>query len=318
MPLHDRKRIGSLRVAPLALGGNVFGWTADEAQSFALLDRYSEAGGNFIDTADVYSAWETGHTGGESETIIGNWMESRGNRQDMVVATKVGAHPELKGLAGATITRAVEASLKRLRTDHLDLYYTHTDDETVPVEEFLTALDGMVSAGKVREIGASNTSADRLQEALAFSRREGLARYCAVQPHYNLVVRDRYEGALAAVVREHGLAAVPYFALAKGFLTGKYRPGGVVNSVRSGQATRYLGTPQGQRVLTTLDAVAAAHDVGQAAIALAWLATRPTVVAPLASARTTEQLSTLTEFTRVNLTETELNVLTAAAEAGGT
>lgn len=314
MPLSTRKRIGELRVSPLALGGNVFGWTADEASSFAVLDAYVEAGGNFIDTADVYSAWVEGHVGGESEAVIGRWMASRGNRSQVVVASKVGAHPQFKGLSAATVTRAVEASLKRLRTDYLDLYYTHIDDETVGVGEFLTALDGLVAAGKVRALGASNISPSRLEEALAFSAREGLTRYSVVQPHYNLVVRDLYEGRLADVVSRYGLVAVPYFALAKGFLTGKYRPGEHVESVRSRQAARYLDTSGGRRVLTALDDIAAARQVGQAAVALAWLATQPTVVAPLASARTVEQLQALLPFGGLRLSKAELDVLTVASD----
>ncbi|MEU9120530.1 aldo/keto reductase [Streptomyces sp. NPDC048506] len=307
------KTVGSLSVSPLCLGGNVFGWTADEAESFAVLDAYTAGGGNFIDTADVYSAWAPGNKGGESETVIGNWLASRGNRSDVVIATKVGAHPDYKGLTAATITSAVEESLTRLRTDYIDLYYTHYDDESVAVEEFLTALDGLVRAGKVREIGASNISAKRLEESLACSAREGLARYVALQPHYNLVSRDTYEGELAAVAAREGLAAMPYYALASGFLTGKYRPDAAVDSARSEKAAGHLATDRGRRVLAALDTVAAAHDAELATVALAWLAARPTVAAPLASARTVSQLPPLLAVADLTLTESELGLLNEAS-----
>lgn len=287
-----RVRLGTsdLAVHPLSLGGNVFGWTADEQQSFAVLDAYAAAGGNFVDTADTYSSWVPGNTGGESETIIGNWIRSRGNRDDLVIATKVGLHPEARGLGAATIKSSVEGSLRRLGTDRIDLYYTHQDDDT-PVEEFVTALTELVKEGKVREIAASNIGAERLAEALAFAEREGLAKYVAVQPHYNLVSRATFEGPLADVVADHGLATVPYYALASGFLTGKYRPGGgEVASARSEGASRYLADPRGPKVLAALDSVAAEHGAELATVALAWLNTRPTVAAPIASARTVEQL----------------------------
>ncbi|MGW0536870.1 aldo/keto reductase [Streptomyces sp. NPDC003032] len=313
MHLHTTKNVGALRVSSLALGGNVFGWTADEAQSFEVLDAYVAAGGNFIDTADVYSAWAKGHVGGESESIIGRWMTVRRNRSQIVVASKVGAHPRLEGLSAATISKAVEASLKRLRTDYLDLYYTHVDDETVDVSEFMTALHSLVKAGKVRELGASNMSPSRLKEALAFCAHGDIAGFSVIQPHYNLMVREHYEGRLADVVSQHGLVVVPYFALAKGFLTGKYRRGERVESIRSRQAARYLDTSRGQRVLAALDDIAAAHHVGQAAVALAWLAAQPTVVAPLASARTVEQLQAQLRFAQLALTRGELDALTAAS-----
>ncbi|MEU9116916.1 aldo/keto reductase [Streptomyces sp. NPDC048483] len=309
----SRTSLGSLSVSPLSLGGNVFGWSADEAESFAVLDAYVAGGGNFIDTADVYSAWVPGNEGGESETVIGNWLASRGNRSDVVIATKVGAHPAYKGLSAATIKSAVDASLTRLRTDYIDLYYTHFDDESVEVAEFLTALNDLVQAGKVREIGASNISARRLEESLAFSDREGLARYVALQPHYNLVSRDTYEGELADVAARNGVAAVPYYALASGFLTGKYRPDTAVDSVRSESAARHLSTDRGIRVLQALDTVAAAHEAEAATVALAWLAARPTVAAPIASARTVAQLPALLALADVTLTEVELNLLNEAS-----
>ncbi len=310
----NHRTIGTLSVHPLALGGNVFGWTADEKQSFAVLDAYAEAGGNFLDTADVYSAWVPGNEGGESETIIGNWMADRGNRADIVVATKVGnGVPEYRGLAPATIKADVEASLRRLRTDYIDLYYTHVDDTSVPVEDIITTLDGLVKEGKVREIAASNIGAERLAASLDFSDTAGLAKYVAIQPHYSLVSRDTYEGDLASVAAAHGLAAVPYFALASGFLTGKYRPGVTVDSARSGGAAKYVDTERGRKVLAALDEVAAAHDAELATVALAWLAAQPTVATPLASARTVEQLPPLLAVTDLRLTDAELAKLTEAS-----
>ncbi|MFC5803103.1 aldo/keto reductase [Streptomyces formicae] len=302
-----------LSVFPLALGGNVFGWTADEAASFVVLDAYAAAGGNFVDTADVYSAWVPGNEGGESETVIGNWMALRGNRADVVVATKVGSHPQHKGLSAATIKAAAEDSLRRLRTDYIDLYYTHFDDVSVPVEEIITALDQLVKDGKVRAIAASNLSAERLQASLDFSEREGLARYVALQPPYNLVARDTYEGELQDTAARAGLAAVPYSALASGFLTGKYRQGRTVDSARAQRAGQHLETERGRRVLAALDDIAAARGAEVATVALAWLASRPTVVAPIASARTVEQLPALVAVAELELAEDEVARLTAAS-----
>ncbi|MFF4137053.1 aldo/keto reductase [Streptomyces mirabilis] len=309
------RKLGSsdLEVFPLSLGGNVFGWTADEAQSFAVLDAYTAGGGNFVDTADGYSAWVPGHTGGESETIIGKWFAARGNRSDVVLATKVSTHPEYKGLSPANIKAAADASLRRLGTDYIDLYYTHFDDTSVPVEEIIGALDELVRAGKVREIAASNISAERLAESVEFSDREGLARYVALQPHYNLVSRDTYEGPLQEVASRTGLAAVPYFALASGFLTGKYRPGTTVDSARAEGAGKHLDTERGIRVLAALDEVAGAHDAEVATVALAWLAARPTVAAPIASARTVEQLPALLAVADLTLTDAEVARLTEAS-----
>lgn len=303
----------SLQVFPLALGGNVFGWTADEAQSFAVLDAYAAAGGNFIDTADSYSSWVPGNEGGESETLIGKWFAARGNRSDVVLATKAGAHPSYKGLSPATVKAAAEESLRRLGTDHIDLYYTHFDDETVPVEEIITALDQLVKDGKVREIAASNITPERLRASLDFSEREGLARYVALQPHYNLVSRDTYEGELQDTAAGAGLAAVPHSALASGFLTGKYRPGTTVDSARAGMAGRHLESERGQKVLAVLDKVAQERNAGIATVALAWLAARPTVAAPIASARTVEQLPALVAVADLRLTDQELTELTEAS-----
>ncbi|MEU6193728.1 aldo/keto reductase [Streptomyces sp. NPDC047061] len=309
------RKLGSsdLEVFPLALGGNVFGWTADEATSFAVLDAYAAAGGNFVDTADSYSAWIEGHKGGESETIIGKWVRARGNRDDVVIATKVSQHPEYPGLSAANIKAAADASLRRLGTDHIDLYYTHFDKPEIPVEEIIGALDELVRAGKVRHIAASNITAERLQESLDLSDREGLARYVALQPHYNLVSRDTYEGPLQDLASRTGLAAVPYFALAAGFLTGKYRPGTTVDSARAGRAAQYAESKRGQKVLAALDGIAAAHEAPIPTVALAWLAAQPTVAAPIASARTLEQLPPLLGVADLTLTDEELARLTAAS-----
>ncbi|WP_431954199.1 aldo/keto reductase [Actinacidiphila sp. bgisy167] len=303
----------TLDVFPLCLGGNVFGWTADEATSFDVLDAYREAGGNFVDTADVYSAWVPGHTGGESETVIGSWLAKRGRRDDIVIATKVGSHPAFKGLKAATIKAAAEESLRRLGTDRIDLYYTHFDDLETPVEEIVTALDELVREGKVRHVAASNISPERLAASLEFAEREGLAAYVALQQHYNLVEREQYEGPLREVVQAHGLASVPYFGLARGFLTGKYRPGVAVDSARAEGARVYLESERGPRVLAALDEVAGAHGVEPASVALAWLRSRPTVAAPIASARTPQQLSALLASVTLELTAAELELLTAAS-----
>ncbi|MET9912201.1 aldo/keto reductase [Streptomyces sp. NPDC006476] len=309
------RKLGSsdLEVFPLSLGGNVFGWTADEATSFAVLDAYAAAGGNFLDTADGYSAWVPGNQGGESETIIGKWVKARGNRSDVVIATKVSQHPEYQGLSAANIKAAADASLRRLDTDYIDLYYTHFDKPEIPVEEIIGALDELVTAGKVRAIGASNISTERLAASLEFSDREGLAKYVALQPQYNLVSRDTYEGPLQDLAARYGLAAVPYYALASGFLTGKYRPGTTVDSPRAGGAAKHLETERGQRVLKALDEIAEAHDAPIPTIALAWLAAQPTVVAPIASARTVDQLPALLGVADVTLTDPEISRLTEAS-----
>lgn len=293
-----------LDVFPLCLGGNVFGWTANERDSFAILDAYTEAGGNFVDTADSYSAWVPGHVGGESETIIGRWMTARGNRDRTIIATKVGRCPGRTGLSAKNIRAGAEASLKRLNVDRIDLYYAHADDLNTPLEETLREFDALIREGKVRFIGASNFNAERLSAALATSAREGLARYVALQPHYNLVVRSEYEGALSDVCAREGVACVPYFALAMGFLSGKYRPGSTVDSERAEGARKYLDA-RGQRILAALDDIAAAHQTTVAAVSLAWLKGRPTVAAPIASARTVAQLSELLPMATLTLTSEE-------------
>ncbi|WP_410637477.1 aldo/keto reductase [Amycolatopsis sp. lyj-346] len=288
-----------LDVYGLNLGCNVFGWTADEPQSFRVLDAYSAAGGNFLDSADLYGG------GGGSETIIGNWLTARGRRDDVVVATKVGMWDGRPGLSAKNIQAAAEDSLRRLQTDHIDLYYAHRDDPDTPLEETLEAFDALVRAGKVRYLGASNYPAGRLADALSISDRNGFARFAVLQPHYNLVERD-YERDLAPLVEREGLATLPYFALAKGFLTGKYRtkdePG---DSPRAARAVSYLDA-DGERVLAALDRVAEAHGVSVATVSLAWLRQQPTVAAPIASARTPEQLTDLTASTTLDLTTDEV------------
>jgi aryl-alcohol dehydrogenase (NADP+) len=302
----------SLDVFPVCLGGNVFGWTADETQSFAVLDAYAAAGGNFIDTADSYSAWVPGNVGGESETILGRWMADRRNRDRVVVATKVGKLAGLTGLSARTIRTAAEDSLRRLRTDRIDLYYAHADDSATPLEETLGAFDALVREGKVRTIAASNYGEPRLAEALDTSTRLGFARYVALQPHYNLVHRGEYEGALAALCAREGLACFPYYSLASGFLAGKYRPGAKVESARAGGASKYLDD-KGLRILAALDAIAAERETTVAAVSLAWLLGRPGVVAPIVSARTPAQLAELLPAVSLRLSGDEQKRLTDAS-----
>jgi aryl-alcohol dehydrogenase-like predicted oxidoreductase len=299
-----------LTVSPLCLGGNVFGWTADEDASFAVLDAYTAAGGNFIDTADGYGDWVEGNPRGQSERIIGRWMAARGNRDRLVIATKVGRARGMRGLAAATISAGCEASLERLGTDRIDLYYAHADDPETALDETMAAFDALVRDGMVRHVAASNYAAPRLAEALRVSDRAGLARYVALQPEYNLVSRDEYEGDLQDLCIAEGIACMPYYALASGFLTGKYRTGGPdVASARASSARKHLDGGGG-RVLAALDDVAAAHDTSVAAVALAWLRAQPGVTAPIASARSPEQLAELLRMADLELTTAELERLT--------
>jgi aryl-alcohol dehydrogenase-like predicted oxidoreductase len=300
-------------VYPLALGTNVFGWTADEKSAFEVLDAYAAAGGNFIDTANQYPYWVPGNVGGESETIIGRWMRARGNRADVVLATKVGG--EMPGLPtdlkASTIKRAADESLARLQTDYIDVYYAHYDDPSTPLEETLGAFDELVRAGKVRHIAASNHPAARLAAALDVSEREGLSAYAVYQPQYNLLDRE-FESKLQPLCVERGLAAVPYWVLAQGFLTGKYRSeDAVVDSARAADAREYLGLG-GAELLAVMDELAAAHDTTLAPIALAWSRARAGVVAPMASARTPEQLAELLPFVSIELGDDEVAALDAA------
>lgn len=311
---HARTTLGTsdLSVFPLNLGGNVFGWTADRQTSFDILDAFVAGGGNLIDTADGYSAWVPGNTGGDSERLIGEWQELRGNRDELVIATKVSQHPDFTGLAADNILKAADASLERLRTDHIDLYYAHFDDESVPLEETVTALSSLVDAGKVRHLGISNYSAARIAEWFEIVEAKGLHRPIALQPHYNLVERE-FEGELRTIAEREQLAVLPYFSLAKGFLTGKYREGSSVDSVRAEGAQAYLADHAA--LLPVLDEVAAAHGVSVATVSLAWLRSQPTVAAPIASARTVEQLPDLLASATLELSADELAALTAASVA---
>jgi aryl-alcohol dehydrogenase (NADP+) len=304
-------RVGAtdLEVFPLCLGGNVFGWTADADASFSILDAYVDAGGNIVDTADSYCEWAEGCSGGESETIIGRWLARRGRRDDVLIATKVGQAPGREGLAPENIRAAAEASLRRLMTDHIDVYYAHEDDPTTPLEETLDAFDQLVRAGFVRHVAASNYTAPRLAAALSASEAAGATRYVALQTHYNLVHRDDYEGELQELCEREGLSCFAYSALADGFLTGKYRPGAELPaSERREDAAVYLD-PHGLAVLDALDGVAARHETPVAAVALAWLMAQPTVAAAVASARTVDQLQDLLAATRLQLDADDLAVL---------
>jgi aryl-alcohol dehydrogenase-like predicted oxidoreductase len=297
-----------LDVFALCLGGNVFGWTADEVQSREVLDAYVAAGGNFIDTANSYLVEH-----GRSETVIGRWLADRANRDELVVATKVGGgRGPVRNLRAETIEREAHASLERLQTDRIDLYYAHFDDEETPLEESLRAFDALVRAGTVRHLGASNYTPERLAAALELQRELGLAEFTVLQPHYNLVERD-FERTLLPVADAWDLAVLPYFALAKGFLTGKYRPGGeAVESQRAAGARAYLDRG-GAAVIEELDVVAAAHETTVAAVALAWLLAHPRVVAPIASARTVEQLDQILPAATLQLTPADVHRLSASA-----
>jgi aryl-alcohol dehydrogenase (NADP+) len=295
---------------PLCFGGNIFGWTIDREDSFTVLDAYADAGGNFIDTADVYAAWVEGNIGGESETIIGEWMTKRGNRDRMVIATKVG---QVAGVGADAVRTAAEQSLARLRTDHIDLYYTHIDDPSTPLEETLGALNELVQSGKVLELGASGYTADRLAQALSTSEREGFARYRALQPHYNLLERSDYEGALQDLCAREEIACIPFFGLARGFLTGKYRPGQEVETERGDFAWNGEWDDRAHAVLAALDEIASRQATTAAAVALAWLRDQPTVHTPIASARTVEQLRELLPMAELTLDAAEIARLADAA-----
>ena len=305
-----------LRVAPLCLGGNVFGWTADEAASFTVLDALIGAELNFIDTADVYSVWIPGHHGGESETVIGNWLQRRARRNDVVIATKVGMEmaPDRKGLSATHIARSVEESLRRLQTDYIDLYFSHCDDVTVQFEETLGAYQKLIAQGKVRAIGASNHSAARLAEALEVSRRTGLPRYEVLQPQYNLYARSEYEKDLEPLCLEHNIGVVSYFALASGFLTGKYRtPSDAAKSKRGdGVVAKYLNE-RGLRILAALDDVGRRYSASPASVALAWQIARPSITAPIASATSVGQLNELLAATKLHLDQAAIEQLNIAS-----
>ncbi|HEV7624079.1 MAG TPA: aldo/keto reductase [Amnibacterium sp.] len=302
-----------LDFGPVVLGGNVFGWTADRDESFRVLDAFLDAGGRSIDTADVYSAWISGNAGGESESILGEWVASRGVRDRVVIATKVGSLEGRHGLSSANIAAAVDDSLRRLRTDRIDLYFAHRDDPTVAQDETMGAFDALVTAGKVREIGASNFSPARLRSAARIAAGSGLTPFTVAQDQWSLVERDA-EIDLVPTVGELGMVEVPYSALASGFLTGKYRPGVDVDSRRRRRAAAYLDDPRNVDLLDALDDVAARHGVGVSAVSLAWLREQPHVAAPIASARTVEQVAELMRSATLSLTRQELELLSAATE----
>ncbi len=307
-----------LSVSPLCLGGNVFGWTADEQRSFAVLDAYMEGGGNFIDTADTYSTWLPGHVGGESENILGRWMSAHKNRNRVILATKVGSRmgtaPDAYGLSWRYILEEVEASLRRLQTDYIDLYQAHRDDMETPLEETLAAFDTLVRQGKVRYIGASNYSASRLREALQISSKHGYAHYACLQPPYSLMNRTAYEGELQTLCLEEGLGVITYSSLASGFLSGKYRQGKALPSSprAKGIEERYMHE-QGFRVLETLDNVATTHSATVSQVALAWIMAQPGITSAIASATSVEQIHELLGAVEVSLREDEIHALNSAS-----
>jgi aryl-alcohol dehydrogenase-like predicted oxidoreductase len=304
-----------LEIAPLALGGVVFGRNVDEKDSFRILDAFTDAGFNLIDTANVYSIWVPGHQGGESETVIGKWMKGSGKRDSVLIATKVGfpMAADRKGLSGMQILREVDDSLKRLQTDRIDLYQAHIDDPDTPIEETLNAFAQIIQAGKVRAIGASNFSAERLAESLRISEKEGFPSYASLQPRYNLYDRAKYEKDLEPLCLEKGLGVIPYFSLASGFLTGKYRSEqDLGKSIRGPHVRDYLND-RGYRILNALDEVAVRYHTSSASVSLAWLMARPGITAPIASATSLHQLDALTEASRVGLDQESLAFLNRAS-----
>jgi aryl-alcohol dehydrogenase-like predicted oxidoreductase len=314
MNLRQLGRSG-LEVSPIAFGGNVFGWTADEAMSFRLLDRFVDEGYNLIDTADVYSKWAPGNKGGESETVIGKWLRKSGKRDKVLIATKVGMEmpPDRKGLAPAYIARAVEDSLQRLQTDRIDLYQSHTDDATVPLADTLGAYDALIKAGKVRAIGASNYSAERFEEALGTSREHGLPRYESMQPNYNLLDRADFEQRMRDVCIENDVGVISYFSLASGFLTGKYRAESDLARGPRGQMVKKYLNERGSRVLGALDAVAKDKGATPGRVAIAWLLAQPGITAPIASATSIPQLEDLFEAAKLALDPASLKRLDEAS-----
>ncbi len=303
-----------IAIPPLMVGGNVFGWTADAAASHRLLDRMAEAGLTAIDTADTYSAWVPGHRGGESETVIGDWLARSGKRDQIVIATKVGsAMPDGTGLSRAWIMQECDKSLQRLRTDRIDLYQAHQDDQATPLEETLSAFAELMRAGKVRAIGASNYTAERLRAALDVSAREKLPRYETLQPHYNLMERAAFEGPLEDLCRSEGLGVIPYFALAAGFLTGKYRSEADFSKSPRGEGMGKYLDAHGRRVLAALDTVAARRSASAAAVALAWLMARPSITAPIASATRLDQIEDLVRATQLDLDQDDIETLDRAS-----
>ncbi len=299
-----------LKVHPLCLGGNVFGWSADEEQSIDVLNAYTEYDGNFIDTADLYSEWKEGNTGHDSERILGKWMKKRGNRSEVIIATKVAKMSTRPGLSTANITAAVEDSLRALQSDYIDIYYAHEDDKTVPLRETLATFDALIKSGKVRYIAASNYTGERLAEALEISKSEGFAQYIALQNWYNLLHREEYEEDAVPIVLAEGISGIPFFGLARGFLSGKYRPDSTVESVRAGGVTDYQNE-RGYKVVGKLEEISKDHGTSISSVALGWLAAQPGVATPIASARTVEQLKEIVNFTALSGEElAELSDLT--------
>ena len=298
----------TLDVYPLCLGGNVFGWSANESQSHAVLDAFSSLGGNFIDTADVYSEWVDGNKGGESESIIGNWLKSRGNRHQLVIATKVSQLSTRPGLRPENIIAACNDSLQRLQTDHIDLYYSHHDDKDMPIAETLGAYQTLISEGKIRYIGASKYSGTRLQEALDIAAKENLPKYICLQDQYNLMERNPFESEQEPVLKANAISAIPFFGLARGFLTGKYRPGVKVDSIRATGVANYQNE-KGYAIVDALTTISQTHNSSISAVALAWIRANAQVSTPIASARTVEQLNEIMPI--VQLTSDEVAVLSA-------
>jgi aryl-alcohol dehydrogenase-like predicted oxidoreductase len=314
--MKTRKLGGSgLEVSPICLGGNVFGWTADEPRSFAILDAFVGAGFNFVDTADVYSRWAPGHKGGESETVLGKWFQRSGKRKKVILATKVGIElaPDKKGLSKAYILREVEDSLQRLQTDYIDLYQSHIDDASVSLEETLGAYHQLIQQGKVRAIGASNYTAERLAESLKLSKQHGLPRYECLQPNYNLYERAGYEKDLEPLCSKEGIGVIPYFALASGFLTGKYRSEKDLAQGPRGQMVKKYLDERGFRILSALDAVAQKLHSTPGKVAIAWLIARPSITAPIASATSVEQLKDLVDAANLQLDPDSIKTLNAAS-----
>ncbi len=315
----DKKRqLGTtdLQVAPLVLGGTVFGWTISEPDSFKVLDAFTGSGFNFIDTADVYSRWKTGNSGGESETILGNWVKKRSNRSEVLIGTKVGSDmgDGKNGLTKKYILQAAEDSLRRLQTDYIDLYQTHFDDLSTPVEATLEAYDALIKAGKVRWIGTSNMSKDRIRESVTTAKQRDLPLYRSLQPEYNLYARKQYEVEYERLCVEESLGVIPYFSLASGFLTGKYRTeADFSKSARGGGMKKYMDD-RGMAILATMDSVAARHQTDLAAVAIAWLLARPSLTAPIASATSVEQLAALMKATRLELSKDDVAELDRASD----
>ncbi|CAH0260486.1 aldo/keto reductase [Rhodococcus fascians] len=304
-----------LDIFPLALGGNTFGWTSDEDTSFDILDAFTAGGGNFVDTADSYSAFADGNSGGESETIIGKWMTARGNRDDVVLATKVSQHPEFRGLAPDNIRAAADASLARLQTDHIDVYYAHYDDDKTPLVESLAAFDDLVRAGKVRHVAISNYSPARVREWLGLAKENGFAAPIALQPHYNLVARRDYEGELQALAVDNGLGVFPYFSLAAGFLTGKYRTREDLAGTQRERLTTGYFSDAGLAVVQGLQEIADSRSAELSSVALAWLLARPGITAPIASASSLAQVPALLDAPTLRLTSHEVDTLTGLSDA---